>query len=85
MNEQRAQILNSLKEHRTGVLGLKDLSADDDTVAAGRGGDLLIIGRAARVGLVSTSGSTAVKLDAVTSTGDTVTLARALGIEVGER
>jgi hypothetical protein len=64
---------------------LKDLSADDDAVAAGRGGDLLIIGRAALIGLVSTSGSTAVKLDAVTSTGDTVTLARALGIEVGER
>lgn len=85
MNEQQEQILNSLIEHRTGGV-LKDLSADDDAVAAGRGGDLLVIGRAARVGLVSTSGSSAVELDAVTSTGDTVTLARALGIaEVGER
>jgi hypothetical protein len=46
------------------------LSSDDNTVAAGAGRDvlLLLIGRAARVGLIiiTTSGSTTVKLDTVT-------------------
>jgi len=56
-------------------------SADDNTIAAGAGGNvlLLLIGRAARIGLIiiTASGSTTVKLDAVTSAGDTVSLARA--------
>ena len=58
-------------------------SSDDNTVAAGAGGDvlLLLVGRAARVGvglvIITAAGSTTVKLDAVTRAGDAVSLARA--------
>jgi len=58
-----------------------NLSSDDNTVAAGAGRDvlLLLIGRAARVGLIiiTAAGSTTVKLDAITRAGDAVSLARA--------
>lgn len=55
-------------------------SSDDNTVAAGASGDVLLflIRRAARVGLVITAaGSTAVKLDAIARAGDAISLARA--------
>jgi len=56
-------------------------SSDDNTVAAGRGRDVLFlfIGGAAGVGLIiiTTAGSTAVELDAITRAGDAVSLARA--------
>lgn len=63
------------------------LSSDNNAVAAGGGGDLLIIGRAARVLIgVSAAGSTAVELDTVTSSGDAISLTRALGVgEIGQR
>jgi len=56
---------------------VRRLSADDDTLATGRGGDELIL-RGGAAGLligVAAARSTAVELDAVTSAGDAVTLA----------
>jgi len=56
-------------------------SSDDNTVAAGRGRDvlLLFVGRAAGVGLIiiTAAGSTTVELDTITRAGDAVSLARA--------
>jgi len=55
---------------------------DDDTVAAGSW-DAVLWGILLEVGAVrvirAAAGSTTVKLDAVTSTGDSVALARAVG------
>lgn len=55
-------------------LGSGCLSADDDALAAGRGWDLIVIGGGAAGVLVAVTaaGSSAVKLDPVTSAGDTV-------------
>lgn len=54
----------------------RHLAADDNTLAAGRAGHVLVLGGgAARVIGVSAAGSTTVELDAVTRAGDTVALA----------
>jgi hypothetical protein len=62
--------------HRSGIISS---SANNDALAAGVGRDVLfLIGRAAaRLIIVTTSGSTAVKLDAITRAGDTVAFASA--------
>jgi len=61
---------------------LTNLGADDDTLAAGRLGligDLVLGGAVVRFVGEGAAGTSAVKLDAVTSTGDSITLAGAAG------
>jgi len=53
-------------------------SANDKSISARAAGDLLVVGRTARIIRIPASGSTTVELDTVTSAGDTVSLASAL-------
>jgi len=56
------------------------LATDDDTLAAGSAGNVLVLrGRAALLIGVSAAGSTTIELDAVTRAGDTVTFTRTIG------
>jgi len=57
--------------------GVRSLASHDHAVAAGAGGNVLLLGIGAGRGVESTSGATAVELDPLTPAGDSVALAGA--------